>query len=62
MFFDCKVLDPEGNLKKIIKAEDMEADSLKICLSLLSEDDRKTLKNFDLMPLDEYELKIGYSV
>ena len=61
MFFDCKVFDPEGNLKTIVKAEELAEKHRVECASILDAEDRRAIKNFDLTPLEEYEVRIGYS-
>lgn len=62
MFFDCKVFDKNGNLTRVHPAAEFEEKSRLEYASILDEENRKSIKNFDFTPLDEYEVSIGYSL
>jgi len=61
MLFECKVYDKDGKLAKVHTVAELEENSRKICLSLLSDADRLIIENFDIPDQDEYEVEIGYS-
>lgn len=47
MFYDCKVLNPDGTLKHIITAKEQQAQSDKKCLTIFSNQSRQYLEGFD---------------
>ena len=59
MLFECKVYDKNGKLAKVHTVAELEENSRKICLSLLSDIDRQIIENFDFASQDEYEVEIG---
>lgn len=46
MFFDCKVFDGKGNLKRIITAEEQKEKFRKECLALLPDKERKQIESY----------------